>query len=115
MPIRRNIAWIVRTWRSSPEWLDAITADPAPLSHAKAVKYKPAEATDAYWKDGKKIANARITMWWNGVKVHDYAEVSDKTGMSPAEAEGDHPLLLQAHETGAVGPVRYRNVWVVRE
>ncbi len=30
-------------------WLDALTADPAPLSHDKVLRTRPAEATDAYW------------------------------------------------------------------
>jgi hypothetical protein len=39
------------------KWLDAMAADPAPLSTDKVVKHKPAEATDAYWTvDGKKMA-----------------------------------------------------------
>lgn len=67
------------------------------------------------WEGDRKVANARITLWWNGVLVHDDVEVADKTGMSAAEAPGDHPLLLQAHGTAANGPVRFRNVWVVRE
>jgi hypothetical protein len=67
------------------------------------------------WKDGKKTDNARITLWWNGVLVHDNAEIKDKTGMSVAEAPGEHPLLLQSHPSEAMGPVRYRNIWIVRE
>ncbi len=31
------------------QWLDAITADPAPLSTAKVVRLKPADATDSCW------------------------------------------------------------------
>jgi hypothetical protein len=38
------------------KWLDALSADQAPLTHAKVVKHKPADAVDAYWTDGKKIA-----------------------------------------------------------
>ena len=38
-------------------WLDRLTADPAPLSTAKVVRHKPAEAVDAYFDaTGKKIA-----------------------------------------------------------
>ena len=38
------------------QWLDALAADPAPLSPDKVVKHKPAEATDAYWNaQGAKI------------------------------------------------------------
>lgn len=37
-------------------WLDALVADPAPLTTDKVVKHKPAAATDAYWTaDGKKM------------------------------------------------------------
>jgi len=37
------------------KWLDAIAADPAPLSTDKVVRHKPAEAVDAYWDaSGKK-------------------------------------------------------------
>jgi len=39
------------------KWLDNIAADPAPLSTDKVVRYKPAEAVDAYWDAaGKKFA-----------------------------------------------------------
>jgi hypothetical protein len=39
------------------KWLDAIAADPAPLSTDKVVRHKPAEATDACWDgSGNKIA-----------------------------------------------------------
>lgn len=67
------------------------------------------------WSGDKKTENARITMWWNGVLIHDNVEVKNKTGMSVAESPGEHPLLLQSHPNEAIGPVRYRNVWVVRE
>ncbi len=67
------------------------------------------------WDGERKVANARMSLWWNGVLVHDDVEVKDKTGASPTEAPGEHPLLLQAHDSRAIGPVRFRNVWVVRE
>jgi len=39
------------------EWLDAIAADPAPLTTDKVVRHKPSKATDAYWlADGRMIA-----------------------------------------------------------
>ncbi|MEK6322555.1 MAG: DUF6351 family protein [Acidobacteriota bacterium] len=39
------------------KWLDAIAADPAPLTTGKVVRHKPADATDACWDTaGKKIA-----------------------------------------------------------
>lgn len=64
---------------------------------------------------GQKTRNARLTLWWNGVLVHDDVEVSDKTGMSPSESPGNHPLLLQAHTSEALGEVRFRNIWLVPE
>lgn len=43
-------------------WLDAMAADPAPLTPAKVVKHKPAEAVDAYFTaDGKK--NVERASW----------------------------------------------------
>lgn len=67
------------------------------------------------WTDGNKTENARITLWWNGVLVHNNVEIRDKTGMSLPEAPGDHPLLLQSHPSDAMGEVRFRNIWIVPE
>jgi hypothetical protein len=36
-------------------WLDAITADPAPLSIDKVVKHRPADAVDTCWDGARKI------------------------------------------------------------
>ncbi len=43
-------------------WLDAITTDPSPLSHAKVVNLRPAEATDAWFDadDKKHVAEATL-------------------------------------------------------
>ncbi|WP_193210783.1 family 16 glycoside hydrolase [Luteolibacter marinus] len=69
--------------------------------------------TAARWDGDVKTANARVTVRWNGVLVHDDVAIPGPTGISPAEAPGLHPLVLQAHSSGASGPVRYRNVWVI--
>jgi hypothetical protein len=38
------------------KWLDAIAADPAPLTPAKVVRNKPSDAVDAYWTpDGQRV------------------------------------------------------------
>ncbi len=58
---------------------------------------------------GKKTENARITLVWNGVKVHDDVELKDKTGAGRPEGPEPGPILLQDH--GA--PVRFRNIWIV--
>jgi hypothetical protein len=39
------------------QWLDAITAAPGPLTHAKVVRYKPIAAVDAYF-DGQGVKHA---------------------------------------------------------
>lgn len=44
------------------KWLDALAADPAPLSHAKVVRHKPAEAKDA-WFDADGIKHAEKATW----------------------------------------------------
>ncbi|MGD9690116.1 MAG: family 16 glycoside hydrolase [Phycisphaerales bacterium] len=66
------------------------------------------------WQDGRKVSNARISLRWNGILVHDDVEVTAKTGASKDEAPGDHPVLLQSHRSEAAGPVRFRNVWIER-
>lgn len=63
------------------------------------------------WDGLTKISNARMTLVWNGVLVHDDVEVAKQTGMSAAEEPGAHPILFQAHPTDAQGPVRLRNIW----
>ncbi|MBI3863578.1 MAG: DUF1080 domain-containing protein [Planctomycetia bacterium] len=59
--------------------------------------------------DGKKSANARITVRHNGVAVHDDVEITAKTGGGAAEAPEARPLKLQDHGN----PVHFRNVWIV--
>lgn len=60
--------------------------------------------------DGKKTANARMTVKHNGVVIHDDIEVPKSTTASPLK-EGADPgfLFLQNHGS----PVRYQNIWVV--
>jgi len=60
---------------------------------------------------GKKVENARITVVWNGVKVHDDAELKDKTGAGKPEGPEPGPILLQDH--GA--KVKFRNLWIVKK
>ncbi len=59
---------------------------------------------------GKKTENARITVVWNGQKVHDDVEIPhctrDKTLPEPP---GAGPIELQDHTF----KVQYRNIWIV--
>ena len=60
--------------------------------------------------DGKKTADARMTVRHNGVVVHNNVPVPRSTRASPLQ-EGPEPgpLYLQDHGN----PIRFRNIWVV--
>jgi hypothetical protein len=59
--------------------------------------------------DGAKTAPARVSLWWNGVLVHDALPVPGPTaGGAPESPEGGS-LLLQDHGER----VRFRNIWIV--
>lgn len=61
---------------------------------------------------GRVLAPARMTVFHNGVLVHDNAEVIGPTShqvQAPYEAHADRlPIALQDHGD----PVRFRNIWV---
>ncbi|QDU95999.1 family 16 glycoside hydrolase [Lignipirellula cremea] len=57
---------------------------------------------------GEKIANARLSLYHNGVAVHDDVEIVSKTGAGKAEGPQPLPILFQNHRD----PVRFRNIWV---
>ena len=69
--------------------------------------------TAARWSEGLKMADARLTVRWNGMLVHDDVAIPQRTGASLAESPGLHPLLLQAHASDASGPVSFRNIWIL--
>ncbi len=60
--------------------------------------------------EGKKTANARMTVLHNGVKVHDNVDVTRATRAAPNE-EGPEPGFLHLQDHG--NPVRFRNIWVL--
>ncbi|MEE6310835.1 discoidin domain-containing protein [Plantactinospora veratri] len=60
---------------------------------------------------GVKTENARVTVVWNGVTVHDNAEINGPTGGGAPEGPSVGPIRLQDH--GDPGPnLFYRNIWV---
>ena len=67
----------------------------------------------ARWNGDVKLENARMTVYWNDVLVHDDVPLPAATGVSPPEVPRPMPLLLQGHESDADGDVQFRNVWMV--
>ncbi len=57
---------------------------------------------------GTKTENARITVVWNGITVHDNVEITAPTGGGIAETAATGSIRLQDHQN----PVRYRNIWI---
>lgn len=68
--------------------------------------------TAKYDAEGKKTANAKITVKHNDVVIHENQELPGSTTSAPnKEADTPGPIYLQNHGN----PVRYRNIWVVRK
>jgi hypothetical protein len=69
------------------------------------------EFTAARFDDeGKKTANAKMTVRHNGVVIQDDVEIPNSTAASRLkEGPEPGPVYLQDHQN----PVRYRNVWVL--
>ncbi|MGV9659487.1 family 16 glycoside hydrolase [Streptomyces koyangensis] len=61
-----------------------------------------------YDASGEKTEDARITVVWNGVTVHDDVAVDGPTGGGAAEDPTAGAIRLQDHGS----KIRYRNIWV---
>jgi hypothetical protein len=60
---------------------------------------------------GVKTENARVTVVWNGVTVHNNVAIDGPTGAGAPEGPAGGPIRLQDH--GDPGPnLYYRNIWV---
>lgn len=65
-----------------------------------------------YDSDGKKTADAKLTVKHNGVEIHKDVSIPKTTTAAPvAEGPEPGPLYLQDHGN----PVRFRNIWVVEK
>ena len=68
-----------------------------------------------YDNTGKKLENARISMWWNGVQVHNNREAhGTATGLDPSKHSGEEltPTLYGLKLQSEGRDVRFRNIWV---
>jgi hypothetical protein len=67
------------------------------------------EFTAPSFKDGEKTANARMTVFHNGIKIHDDIEVTKPTRGREKQAEAPEGIIyFQNHHN----PVMYRNIWL---
>lgn len=60
-------------------------------------------------EQGNKLSNMRITVWHNGVLIHNNVEIENKTGAGKPEGPEPLPTKLQEHSN----PVVFRNIWIV--
>jgi hypothetical protein len=60
---------------------------------------------------GKKTANARVTVVWNGVVVHNNVEIDGPTGAGDPENANPGSIRLQDHGDSGENP-RFRNIWI---
>ena len=102
-PLQDNDAAAIYTQKAA----DSNQATPAETWQAYDIDYTAAR----FDGDGTKIANARVTVTWNGVVVHDDVEIASPTGGNLPEGPATGAIRLQDHGN----PVRYRNVWIEPE
>ncbi|WP_158970623.1 DUF1080 domain-containing protein [Paraglaciecola sp. L3A3] len=62
--------------------------------------------------DGKKVTNAKMTVFHNGIKIHDSVEVSKPTRGRENNAEQANGFIyFQNHHN----PVKFRNIWLIKK
>ncbi len=62
----------------------------------------------ARFEGERKTEDARITVYHNGVLIHDDFAIPHKTGVGEKEGPEARPIKLQGHHN----PVKFRNVWI---
>jgi len=83
---------------------DVNAAMPAGVWQSYDIKF-----TAARWLGTTKTANARMTVWLNGVLIHSEVAIATNTFTFDPESPGLKPIMFQDHGNA----VQYRNIWVV--
>jgi hypothetical protein len=67
----------------------------------------------ARWRGNKMTEPAHITVWWNGVLIHNDRAVAGKaTGLQNTSGEEIGPSLQGLKLQSEAGDVRFRNIWI---
>jgi hypothetical protein len=62
---------------------------------------------------GTKVADARVTLWWNGRLVHNDVAIDSPTGAGKPEDPAPGHIRLQDHGDPGANP-RFRHIWIER-
>lgn len=83
---------------------DVNAATPPETWQSYDIEYRAARYDSA----GSKSENARVTVVWNGVRVHDDVAITGPTGGNIPEGPATGSIRLQDHGNA----VQYRNIWI---
>ncbi|MEV0393739.1 family 16 glycoside hydrolase [Polymorphospora rubra] len=83
---------------------DVNAATPPETWQTYDIEYRAARYDSA----GNKTDNARVTVVWNGILVHDDVAITGPTGGNIPEGPATGSIRLQDHQN----TVQYRNIWV---
>ncbi len=98
-------------WKIDPHGIGAICMEHVPSQNA----WRPNGQWQSFhfiftagkWDGEKLVEPARVTVWWNGLKVHDNVPVEKANG-GVKNGPSDEGIKLQEHGQD----VRYRNIWI---
>ncbi len=96
IPSRRNSAWTVRTWTSSPEWLDVMIASSSPV---RSNSRRPPARSRAIRPNGF-IADRRFTIRSGSPSRWSIRPAASTSTMSPRWTDSTVPLRTCRTTTG---------------
>ncbi len=89
----------IESLKGNPQYMFSLASLPPLAWQTFDVEYRTRT------KDGKPLGKPRVTVWHNGIKIHDHVEIRGAViGYSPKGK-----FHFQDHGN----PVRYRNIWVL--